>query len=77
MFHHTMLRCRQRHRWVRKICFAHQRKISVVGVGLFGWLVMTGLRGAVFVVNLAFRKRELVYWVVLCSDPTVVPTVVW
>ena len=31
----------------------------------------------VVVVNLASRKRELVYWVVLRSDPTVVPAVVW
>ena len=35
------------------------------------------LDGTVVVVNLASRKRELVYWVVLCSDPTVVPVVVW
>ena len=29
------------------------------------------------VLNLASRKQELVYWVVLRSDPTVVPAVVW
>ena len=34
-------------------------------------------RSIVVVVNLTSRKRELVYWVVLCSDPTVVPVVVW
>ena len=28
-------------------------------------------------VNLASRKQELFYWVVLCSVPTVVPVVVW
>ena len=38
---------RKRQCWVRNYVFAHQHKISVVGVDFFGRLVMTGLHGVV------------------------------